>query len=307
MNGLTAITILFLASNPKGTSRLRLDQEVRDISEGLLRSKYRDLFELEQRWAVRPRDIQRALLDLNPQIVHFAGHGTGRPGIVLEAQRTNSQDARDIGIEPESAEAQGLAIENDDGSISLVSGEALANLFKLFSDTVKCVVLNGCYTEIQAEVISHYIPYVIGMNKAIGDQAAIEFAVGFYDALGAGRSIEFAYELGCNALRLAGIPEYLTPVLKKNPNVTADLTVTVEPNSRPGLDRKQRIQRRQEDLEEAYEELRRKLKRLRKDYIVESDSEAKYKLERRIEDCEAELQKIEQELDQLENDKMTKR
>ncbi|NES01160.1 MAG: TIR domain-containing protein, partial [Symploca sp. SIO1B1] len=49
----------------------------------------------------------------------------------------------------------------------------------------------------------------------IGDSAAIEFAVGFYDALGAGESVEFAYKLGCNAIRMAGISEYLTPVLKK--------------------------------------------------------------------------------------------
>ena len=52
------------------------------------------------------------------------------------------------------------------------------------------------------------------MNQAIGDKAAIEFAVGFYSALGAGESINFAYKLGCNAIAMAGIPENLTPVLK---------------------------------------------------------------------------------------------
>jgi hypothetical protein len=33
---------------------------------------------------------------------------------------------------------------------------------------------------VQAEAIVKHIPYVIGMSKAIGDKAAIEFAVGFY-------------------------------------------------------------------------------------------------------------------------------
>jgi len=56
------------------------------------------------------------------------------------------------------------------------------------------------------------------MSKAIGDRAAIEFAVGFYDALGAGKPVEFAYKLGCAAIRLAGIPEQFTPILKKKPN-----------------------------------------------------------------------------------------
>ncbi|MEO1377728.1 MAG: hypothetical protein AAFW70_26300, partial [Cyanobacteria bacterium J06635_10] len=41
----------------------------------------------------------------------------------------------------------------------------------------------------------------------------------FYDALGSGRSFEFAYQLGCAAIRLAGILEQLTPVFYKNPNV----------------------------------------------------------------------------------------
>lgn len=57
------------------------------------------------------------------------------------------------------------------------------------------------------------------MKKAIGDKAAIEFAVGFYDALGSGQPIEFAYKLGCAAIRLAGIKEELTPILQKKSDI----------------------------------------------------------------------------------------
>jgi hypothetical protein len=180
--------ILILAANPKGTIQLRLDQEVRDIAEGLRRSQRRDQFVLEQQWAVRPRDIQRAMLDINPQIIHFSGHGMG---------------------------AEGLVFEDEAGKAQLVSGEALAGLFKLFASQVECVVLNGCYSDVQAGAIAQHVPYVVGMSQAIGDRAALEFAVGFYDALGAGREVEFAYEMGCCAIRLAGIGESLTPVLKK--------------------------------------------------------------------------------------------
>ncbi|MGI8501657.1 MAG: hypothetical protein ACR2LR_11025 [Hassallia sp.] len=42
-------TILILAANPKSTTSLRLDHEVRDISESLRRSQYRDRFALVQR------------------------------------------------------------------------------------------------------------------------------------------------------------------------------------------------------------------------------------------------------------------
>ncbi|MEH2026501.1 TIR domain-containing protein [Nostoc sp.] len=194
-------SILFLAANPKDTTRLRVDQELRDIGEGLQRAQKRDQFQLEQRLAVRPRDIQRAMLDISPQIIHFSGHGTGE---------------------------QGLVFEDEIGNTKLVDGEALAGLFKLFADQIRCVVLNGCYSEVQAKAIANHVDYVIGMNQAIGDRAAIEFAVGFYDAIGAGRPIEFAYKLGCAAIGMAGIAEHLTPVLLKKSTSNG---ATVQPTS----------------------------------------------------------------------------
>lgn len=181
-------TILILAANPKTTLPLRLDEEVREIDAGLQRAKKREHFDLKQRWAVRVRDVYQSLLDFKPQIVHFSSHGAGNDG---------------------------LALEDDNGKVQLVNTEALVELFKLFASQVECVLLNACYSEVQARVIVQYIPYVIGMNKAIGDKAAIEFAVGFYNALAAGESIEFAYQLGCTAIRLAGIPEHCIPVLQK--------------------------------------------------------------------------------------------
>ena len=201
----TAQTILFLAANPQGTTPLRLDQELRDISEGLQRAQKRDRFKLEQRSAVRPRDIQRAMLDLNPQIIHFSGHGEGEAGLVFEDEIGNSK---------------------------LVDRDALAALFELFADRLNCVVLNGCYSEVQAQAISQHIPYVIGMNNAIGDKAAIDFAVGFYDALGAGRDVEFAFKLGCAAIRMEGIAEHLTPVLIEKP-VAAGAAVRIDPTAQP--------------------------------------------------------------------------
>ncbi len=52
------------------------------------------------------------------------------------------------------------------------------------------------------------------MNSGIGDDAAIKFAVGFYDELGAGWLYEDAYHGGCDAIALQGIPEEHTPVFK---------------------------------------------------------------------------------------------
>jgi formylglycine-generating enzyme required for sulfatase activity len=178
--------ILILAANPSNTDSLRLDREIRDIEEGLIRAQQRDRFEMVQRWAVSFKDLQRAILELNPQIVHFSGHGAGERGLVLE---------------------------DGQGQAQLISTDALARLFELFADQVQCVLLNACYSEVQGQAIARHIPYVIGMKQAIGDTAAREFSGGFYDALGAGRDIEFAYQLGCNRIQPASMAEHLTPVL----------------------------------------------------------------------------------------------
>jgi CHAT domain len=203
--------ILVLAANPKGTDSLRLGEEVREIQIGLDRSQYRDRFRIEQRWAVTPTDFRRALLDCKPQIVHFSGHGVG-----VATPSDPHSTARKFTVESVDPIApEGLMFENESGQPQLVSSEAISSLFRLFADQLECVVLNACYSATQAEAISEHIPYVIGMNRAIGDRAAIEFSIGFYDALLAGRSVEFAYNLGCSAIQMAGIPEYLTPTLKQ--------------------------------------------------------------------------------------------
>jgi hypothetical protein len=180
--------ILLLAANPKigGQVVLNLDEEVRQIQEALQRSRGRDGFGMVYRTAVRPRDVQRAMLESQPQIVHFCGHGEGERGLVLEDEQRVPK---------------------------LVQTEALANLFKLFAQKVNCVVLNACYSEVQAKAIAQHIPFVIGMNQPIGDRAAIEFATSFYDGLGAGESIEFAFELGVNAMQLAGTGDDQVPQL----------------------------------------------------------------------------------------------
>jgi hypothetical protein len=178
--------ILILTANPKNTDKLRLDQEVREIQAGLDRSKQRDQFEIISRWATRPDDLRRTLLDHNPNIVHFSGHGAGE---------------------------HGLALENDEGKMQLVTTTSLAKLFSIFKDKIECVLLNACYSQAQATAISQHIDYVIGMNKAIGDRAAIEFVVGFYDAIGAGRTFEEAFEIGCASIDLENIPEVLTPMM----------------------------------------------------------------------------------------------
>ncbi len=184
----SAKKILILAANPELTSSLRLDKEICEIDKGLTRAKHRDKFEFRQKLAVGIREIQQALVEYEPHIVHFIGHG----------------------------EKEGLLVEGKQGEVIQVPPEALAGLFELCSAHVECVILSACYSVYQAESINRHIDYVIGMKKVISNEAAIEFAVGFYNALGAGKSIEESFKFGQIAIRLVpDLPEHLTPILIK--------------------------------------------------------------------------------------------
>jgi CHAT domain len=180
--------ILFLAANPTNASWLRLDVELRTIQEKLQLASLREHFVLNSRLALRPEDLSQALLDIRPNIVQFSGHGTSAGAICLEDNLGNTKP---------------------------VSPNTLASLFKLVSEDVECVMLNACYSEDQASAIVNHINFVVGMSQAISDDAAIAFSIGFYQALGSGRSVEEAYRFGCVQIELQGIPESLTPLILK--------------------------------------------------------------------------------------------
>ncbi|MBD1893195.1 GUN4 domain-containing protein [Coleofasciculus sp. FACHB-129] len=235
--------ILFLSANPLGTDNLDLTTEVRRIDEGLQRSKLRDQFQFIQKWEVNSDSLRRALLEENPDIVHFSGHGAGQAGLLLVDQ---------------------------DKQPKPVEGKALSGLFKHFS-SVRCVLLNACYAEVQAKAIVQHIDYVVGMKQAVRDDAAIAFAVGFYDALGYGKSIDVAFELGCNAVqfelasfssttrsrkfipvdfdKVEPLPDHLIPVLLKKERGSTKSLTSLSPSSSKANSLSEKLRR--DDISEA--------------------------------------------------------
>ena len=191
--------ILFLAANPWDTDQLRLSEEVRTIDERLRGAEFRDRFELIQHWAVRSTDLSDYLLRHTPHIVHFAGHGSTSGKIVLE---------------------------DEVGNAKTVPPEALSRLFGILKDNIRCVVLNACPTEAQAEGIVQEIDCVVGMSREIDDVDAISFAGGFYRGLAYGRSVQTAFDLGCNEIDLDSLGEGAIPKLLAKPGVdAAEITV----------------------------------------------------------------------------------
>jgi hypothetical protein len=164
-----AFKVLFLAANPLSMDRLRLDEEIRAIDLALRQTELRDRIVLVSHWATRISDLQEVLLRHEPIIVHFSGHGNLAGEIVLVDER---------------------------GNAAPVALAALSDLFGILKASIRCVVLNACYAEEQAQRIAQHVNAVIGMSSAVEDRDAINFAVAFYRALGYRRDLSMAFQLG---------------------------------------------------------------------------------------------------------------
>jgi hypothetical protein len=185
---LTGQTILYLAASPKDQAPVRSDEEMRNVKERLQLGRYRDSFRLEPCVAARLADISQALIDHDPQLVHFSGHG-----------------------EPDGR----VLVEDESGYTDLATPDGLAVLFGLHAATIRCVIVNACHSIALAQAMVKHIDYVVGMRCRIGDEAAILFSVGFYQGLSAGRSVPEAFDRGCALIQAKQTltTESKTPVL----------------------------------------------------------------------------------------------
>lgn len=197
------ITILFLAANPADTPRLALDHEVKEIISRLRKAPLGQQFRVEMEWAVRADEIQAALLRHKPHIVHFSGHGQNN------APRSSS---REFDSSPPSTAISRVMVENHARHATPIPNEALSEMFRIVGG-VECVVLNACHSAEQAQAILRHVNVVVGMDNAIHDTAAIQFAASFYEALAFGRSIQTAFDLGKNQIALQNLPHANVPIL----------------------------------------------------------------------------------------------
>lgn len=182
--GMSTQLILFLAANPRGSDPRKLDRECAEIQRELKMTPHRGDFRFESRWAVGIDELMRHLTELDPTVIHVSGHGGGAAGLLLEDERGEPQP---------------------------VLARALTMMVGTTARNARLVVLNACYTTAQAEALRARIDCVVGMDGAIGDDAARAFAIRFYGALGNRRSIGNAVDQGIAALAARQLPDEVLP------------------------------------------------------------------------------------------------
>lgn len=136
--------------------------------------------------------LTQALIDFQPDFVHFAGHGGG--------------------------DEESFAAENDVGYAHVIPVDGLVQAFKAVGQSVRCVIVNACRTERLAQALATIVPSVIGMRQPVGHQSAIRFSIGLYQALAAGRPVETALDVGVAQLMMTPRgDDALAPLLLRRP------------------------------------------------------------------------------------------
>ena len=182
------IRILVAAANPH--KDLDTDVELGNIERriGELVASGGDDFEVEALHATTREQFRTKVRDWKPHIIHYIGHSAFKDG------------AGYLYFETE---------EGDDDASDRVSAETLRTILLNMRPWV--VVLNSCESGktslehpmggVAQDLLGRInIPFVVGMQQPVSDDAAIAFSQDFYCALTEGQTIANAVTLGRNAI-----------------------------------------------------------------------------------------------------------
>jgi NTP pyrophosphatase (non-canonical NTP hydrolase) len=168
------LRVLFVSCSPSNEKRLRGDRELRAIREALRLANRENDIVVKDLIAATPDDFRRAFLRGEYDIVHFSGHSN-----------------RDV-----------LVFEDAAGKSTEIALQSLAEFIR-GNPAVRCIILNSC--DSLTKLTIPIAEFTIGMDNTIDDDAAIEFAKGFYDAIAAGRDFDSAVKEGTTAAKFKGL------------------------------------------------------------------------------------------------------
>lgn len=196
------LRILGMVASPHDLTTLDIDEEKQRVEQAIAPLARQGMVELVwvagQTW----RNLQRALQQGPWHVFHFIGHG---------------------GFDPQADEGL-IALADDQGQTHFLNATQLGRLL-VDHAPLRLVLLNSCegalssvhdlFSGSAATLVRRGMPAVIAMQFEISDQAAIEFAYAFYEALANGMPIDAAVAEARKAMSMAlpNTVEWGTPVL----------------------------------------------------------------------------------------------
>ncbi len=190
------LRVLFVGATPTDTARLAVGEEYRHVDASVRTSDNAARFEFHFAHEVRADELGPALLRHRPHVVHFSGHGSATGELLLPDATGQAAPARP---------------------------EQLAKLFAVVGPelSIRCVVLNACYSEALAKALAAHVDCVIGVPTALKDRVAVAFAGALYQAIGFGRDLDAAYRYACAQVELTVQTRGALPTLHCREGVSA--------------------------------------------------------------------------------------
>jgi hypothetical protein len=193
--------IAFVAANSRSTGQRKLAAECMETQRELKLTPHRSDFSFESRWAVTADELIQFLNELDPTVIHFAGH----------------------------ADACGLILQDDRGQPAAISPRALAMILRVAAPRARLVVINACEGLEHAEAVRTEVDAVVAMAGPITDDGARMFAARLYGALGNRKSVANAVAQGVARLAAAGLADELVPRCLTREGIDADRLVLSGP------------------------------------------------------------------------------
>jgi hypothetical protein len=182
------LRVAFMTTNPDPEASLRTDIEMRQVTQAIRKSPYRESVDIAHYPAAQFSDLLDALNEFQPNVVHFSGHG-GAQALVFDGGSVTDPEAVVIDF---------------------------ADIARALSSTKKpprLVVLNACETVDGADVLLGAVSCVVAMSDEVPDLTATAFAAQLYSALAARQPIALAVEQGRLAAKMLGLPDSDLPTV----------------------------------------------------------------------------------------------
>ncbi|KAK4550277.1 hypothetical protein LTR36_003244 [Oleoguttula mirabilis] len=169
---------LLVSADPHDQVALGLDEEHQRMASSHQASNFRDALRIIRLPNARIHELNPAIREHRPTIIHFSGHGS----------------------------RGGICLVDENGGTQLVDTEALGNLLHQATRDLglRAVVMNVCFSGHQAYHNARAVPYVVAMDGEISDKAAVDFSRALYRELGDGIEFQQAFEAAVVGARLCG-------------------------------------------------------------------------------------------------------
>jgi|GEM_PF-6848553 len=177
------IVLLTLTPSPSWEIATDNDVDCDRIEDAKKASSHSDSFVIKHKRSVTGDGIYKIVKELDPKIIHFAGHCDSENGLVLEEEQTNENGR----------------------TWRKASFFSFENVIDMISQTTRlqCVFLNACESISLARVISNNFPHicVIAVKSVAENSLAVSFSRHYYTALFSGKSYSDAFVYAKNEYR----------------------------------------------------------------------------------------------------------